>query len=212
MITVNPNPDCIAAEIIDRAKALSTTLLSDAMDSQNTMDYRLKPVIPGTKLVGTALTVNLRSGDNLALHKAISYSRGYVLIADHKGNTTNAPWGDLMTRAAIKAGALGLVVNGVIRDVNDLRKLGFPVFSLGIVPAATSKEASGEINVPITCAGVSVKPGDLVMGDDDGVVVVPREHLLEVIAKAENKLRQEEKRIQDIDNGIIEPDWLAKKT
>ena len=211
MIVINPCAALIPDSLIQRAKGLSTTVLADAMGGAGVMDYRIKPIAPGTKLVGTAITVNIRPGDNLALHKAISYSKGYVLIADHKMETTSAPWGDLMTRASLAVGAIGVVISGLVRDVNDLKKLDFPIFAMGTIPNATAKSGPGEINVPISCGGVAVNPGDLIFGDDDGVVVVKPEILETVLDTAEKKMKQEEKRIKEIEEGIIEPEWLRKE-
>ncbi|MDR3592435.1 MAG: RraA family protein [Negativicutes bacterium] len=211
MLEINPCAKMLPESAIQRVKRLSTTLLADAMAGAGAMDYRIKPITPGTRLIGTALTVNLRPGDNMALHKAIVFSKGYVLVADHKMETTSAPWGDLMTRAAMAAGAIGTVVGGVVRDINDLRQLSFPIFAMGTVPNATSKSGPGEINVPISCGGVAVQPGDLIVGDDDGVVVIKPEMLEQVLAAAENKAQQEQKRIKEIEAGIIEPEWLRQK-
>ena len=210
---IGEKPELAPEEWVERAKQLTTGLLSDAMGCFGAMDYRIKPIAAGMKLAGTAMTVNLRAADNLMLHKAIGQcGKGYVLVADAKGNTSNACWGDLMTRAAIRMQIEGAVVDGVVRDLADLRQLGYPVFALGVVPAGVNREGPGEINVPISCGGVAVNPGDLILGDEDGVVVVPRQKIEAVLQAAEAKAAGEESRIREIGEGKIEADWLIAKS
>ena len=212
-LMIGENPQLLPETWIQRAKQLTTGLLSDAMGCFGAMDYRIKPVATGMKLAGTAMTVNLRAADNLMLHKAVGLcGKGYVLVADAKGNTTNANWGDLMTRAAIKMQIEGTVVDGVVRDLADLRELGYPLFALGAVPAGVNREGPGEINVPVSCGGVAVNPGDLIFGDDDGVVVVPRDRIEAVLQAAEDKAAGEGQRIREINDGKIEPAWLIAKS
>ena len=210
---IGEKPELVPEQWVARAKQLTTGLLSDAMGCFGAMDYRIKPIAAGMKLAGTAMTVNLRAADNLMLHKAIGQcGKGYVLVADAKGNTSNACWGDLMTRAAIRMQIEGAVVDGVVRDLADLRQLGYPVFALGVVPAGVNREGPGEINVPISCGGVVVNPGDLILGDEDGVVVVPRQKIEAVLQAAEAKAAGEESRIREIGEGKIEADWLIAKS
>lgn len=209
---IRKNPELLPEDWVRRAKRLTTGLLSDAMGCFGAMHYQIKPVAIGMKMAGTAMTVNLRAADNLMLHKAVGLSgKGYVLVADAKGNTTNASWGDLMTRAAIKMQVEGTVVDGVVRDLADLRELGYPVFALGVIPTGVNREGPGEINVPVSCGGLAVTPGDLVVGDDDGVVVVPRDRIEAVLKAAEAKAAGEGQRIQEICEGKIEPAWLTAK-
>ena len=208
----HPNPPLLSSEVIERARKLSTTLLSDVMGCFGAMDYTIKGIVPGMKIFGTAITVSLRPGDNLILHQALySAQKGYVLVVDGKGHTRNAPFGEIMARAAMAIGIEGIVLDGVVRDRASLLQLGFPVFAKGFVPTGGDKDGPGEINVPISCGGVSVSPGDLVAADDDGVVIVPRHKIERVLELAEKKALQEEKRMLDIMNGKLEPSWLRKK-
>lgn len=210
---IDDNPELIPEQWVVRAKKLTTGLLSDAMGCFGAMDFRIKPVGAGMKLAGTAMTVNLRAADNLMLHKAVGLcGKGYVLVADAKSNISNACWGDLMTRAALRMRIEGTVVDGVVRDLADLRELGYPVFALGAIPAGVNREGPGEINVPISCGGVFVDPGDLIVGDEDGVVVVPRQKIEAVLQVAEAKASAEKRRIQEILEGKIEADWLIAKS
>lgn len=214
----------LSPNVIERTKSLNTTLISDAMGCNGSMHHTVKPVVPGMKVVGTALTVDLRAGDNLFLHQGIYCgSEGYVLVADGKGHTENAYLGELMARAAKAIGLEGIIIDGFVRDKEMLGEVGLPIFAKGFIPNGPFKDGPGAINTPISCAGVVVHPGDLIIGDEDGVVVVPKDKIEEVLQKAENKLEYEEKRIQTIASyeekrkqgnaeGIsIAPAWLEEK-
>lgn len=214
----------LSLEVIERAKRLNTTLISDAMGCTGSMHHTVKPVAPGMKVVGTTLTVDLRAGDNLFLHQGIYCGgEGYVLVADGKGHTENAYLGELMARAAKAIGLEGIIIDGFVRDKEMLGEVGLPIFAKGFIPNGPFKDGPGAINTPISCAGAVVHPGDLIIGDEDGVVVVPKDKIEEVLHKAENKLEYEEKRLQTIANyeekrkqgmtdGIsIAPSWLEEK-
>lgn len=214
----------LSREIIERAKKLNTTLISDALGCTGSMDYQVKPVAPGMKVVGTALTVDMRAGDNLFLHQGIYCGgQGYVLVADGKGHTENAYLGELMAGAAKAMGLEGIVIDGFVRDKEMLGEIGLPIFAKGFIPNGPFKNGPGAINTPISCAGVTVHPGDLIVGDEDGVIVVPKDKIEDALQKAENKLEYEEKRLQTIANyeekrkqgnvdGVsIAPPWLEEK-
>ncbi|GAA4860370.1 diguanylate cyclase [Paenibacillus vulneris] len=206
------NPPLLSEDIIKRAKLLNTTLLSDVMGCAGAMDYAIKPVASGMKVFGTAMTVSLRPGDNLFLHKAISIGqKGYVLVADGKGHVANAYLGELMAEAAKTLGLEGIVIDGAVRDREALCELNLPIFCKGFVPNGPHKDGPGTLNTPVSCGGVAVQPGDLIVGDDDGVVVVPRDMIESVLGLAEKKADYEEKRKQAIRSGNIEPAWLKAK-
>ncbi|AIF66949.1 S-adenosylmethionine: 2-demethylmenaquinone methyltransferase [Terribacillus saccharophilus] len=211
----------LANELIERAKKLNTTLLADVMGCTGSLDYRIKPVSTGMEFVGTALTVSLRPGDNLFLHQAIySAKKGHVLMVDGKGHTNNAYLGELMASSAQAIGIEGIVIDGLVRDKKALEKLKFPIYSKGFNPNGPFKDGPGEINEVISCGGIRVAPGDLVVGDDDGVVVVPANLIDEVLRKATEKLSYEEKRLETIaqyahqerpDPMSLAPKWLENK-
>ncbi|WP_079908860.1 RraA family protein [Paenibacillus sp. 32352] len=206
------NPPLLSEDIIKRAKLLNTTLLSDVMGCAGAMDYAIKPVASGMKVFGTAMTVSLRPGDNLFLHKAISIGqKGYVLVADGKGHVANAYLGELMAEAAKTLGLEGIVIDGAVRDREALCELNLPIFCKGFVPNGPHKDGPGTLNTPVSCGGVAVQPGDLIVGDDDGVVVVPRDMIESVLGLAEKKADYEEKRKQAIRSGNVEPAWLKAK-
>ncbi|RXT03927.1 RraA family protein [Ammoniphilus sp. CFH 90114] len=216
-------PALLSEVIIERATKLNTTLLSDALGCTGSMDYKIKPVASGMRIVGTVMTVSLRPGDNLFLHQAIySGKEGYVLVADGKGHTSNAYLGELMAGSAKAIGLEGIVIDGLVRDKVALSELNFPIFAKGFIPNGPLKDGPGELNGPISCGGVTVHPGDLIIGDEDGVVVVPKDKIEEVLDKAEKKLDYETKRMeaiadyelklkQGIESGSIEPPWLREK-
>ncbi len=211
-VYIGQEPQALPAEILERAKRLNTTLLCDAMGGTGAMDAAIKPAGPGMKAVGAAMTLNMRPADNLFLHKAISMGKaGFFLVADGKGCLSNAYMGELMAESAQKTGLEGIVIDGAVRDREALIELKMPIYAKGYTPNGPHKDGPGEINFPISCGGVAVNPGDLVLGDDDGVVVVPRHKILEVLADAEKKAAYEEKRKQEIRNGQIAPSWLEAR-
>lgn len=209
---IKENSDMIPTSMLERAKALSASLLSDAMNSQGAMNFGIKPVKPGMKVVGTAITVKVKPGDNLLLHKAIYLSgKGCVIVLDSNCYMECAVWGSMMTRAAAAMGVEGVVLDGAVRDMDELRELGLPIFAAGAVPNGPTTNGPGQINCMIDCGGVPVAPGDLVLGDEDGVTVVPRSVLEDVLEKAEEKVRKEAVRISEIMQGKLEPDWVKEK-
>ncbi|WP_330502127.1 RraA family protein [Peribacillus frigoritolerans] len=225
MSRLKSKPPLIPKSIIERAKKFNTSLIADALYDSNTgvMDHKIKPVSSGMKVIATAITVDMKAGDNLMLHQAIyAGSEGYVLIADGKGHKKNAYLGELMAGAALAVGLEGIIIDGFVRDKEALCELGFPIFAKGFTPNGPCKDRPGEINTKITCGGVTVHPGDLVMGDDDGVVVVSQVKIEDVFSKAEKKLAYEQKRLEEIaeygskrkkgvTTGNIEPSWLKNK-
>ena len=198
-------PKLLAKDIIERAANLSSTLLSDGMKElgmvkYGCMDAGIAPVAPSMRVVGTAFTVDTDKGDNYPIHMA-TYSApapGYVMIIAGKGYAGNAYIGGLIVGAAQAVGYIGMVVDGYVRDYNDLLELGLPVFARGLIPAGPIKKEPGGFNIPVHCGGLQVSPGDLVVGDADGVVVVPQSRIEEVFAKAEAKLAYEKNQVKKI--------------
>ena len=195
-------PELLPADVIQRAKRLNPALLCDGMKGMGVamdgcMEAAIMPVNPDPALymVGTALTVETDKGDNFPIHVATySAAPGYVMVIDGKGYTERPYFGDLIMGAAKAVGLEGMVIDGYCRDKAGCLELGFPVFSKGQLQRGVLKKDPGQINHPITCGGVAVKPGDLVVGGADGVTVVPREIVYEVLEKAEEKQAYEVKR------------------
>jgi regulator of RNase E activity RraA len=193
-----PSEDVVAAF---RGKASSN--VADAMGRFHFMDPGMKSRT-GLPLSGVAITVNARPGDNLMVHKALEVAQpGDVVVVSTTGNTTSAVFGELMGHTAKGAKLGGIVVDGAIRDVDGLKALEFPAFSRTVSPGASDKDGPGEINVPISCGNTVVMPGDIVVGDDDGLAVVPREDAAEVLEKVLALEEREKKRIAAIKNGEL---------
>ena len=143
-------------------------------------------------------------GDNGPAHVAIGTAkRGEILVIDARGHVETAVWGGIMTRAAIEHGIAGVVVDGAVRDAEEIRELGFATFSAGICPAGPSKGFGGIIDGVIACAGAPVKSGDIILGDDDGVAVVPLERQADILEKSLERIEQEIQITVDIKAGTL---------
>ncbi|CCQ94220.1 putative regulator of ribonuclease activity [[Clostridium] ultunense Esp] len=176
-------------------KSLSTTSISDALGGLTNMDPGIKPVADHLRVAGRAYTVRLKAGDNALVLKGIREANpGDVLVIDGKGYLYTAVCGDFVAGMAQMAGLAGMVIDGAIRDIAGIRKLNFPVFSRGTTVAAGEKGGKGETGGPISCGGVPVRSGDLIVGDADGVVVIPQEMEGEVLKKAKEKQAKDEER------------------
>jgi 4-hydroxy-4-methyl-2-oxoglutarate aldolase len=163
---------------------LPTAELADAAGIPIAMDARIRPVWHGARLAGPAFTVRTPPGEHLAVREAAERAPvGVVLVADGGGELGFALWGDKMSKLALERGLAGLVVDGAVRDVDGIEALGFPVFAAGVVPTPPGRDRPGELDVPVRCGGLEVRPGDCVYGDSDGVVVVPREHHDAIVAR-----------------------------
>lgn len=160
-------------------------------------------------VAGPAFPVEVRPGDNLMFHVALALAKpGDVIVVDGKGYESSALFGELMVSQAVAANLGGFVVDGAARDVATLRKGSLPIFAAGRNPAGPTKGLEGRIGTPISLGGVSVEPGDLVIGDCDGVVVVPRADVEKVLKAAEKKLEAEAQRLTEIRDGILVSPWL----
>jgi len=200
---VLPPPDRISDDLLRRFYGLASANVADAMGRFGFMDpgIQSRSFLP---LCGLAVTVNARPGDNLMVHKALQVAEvGDVVVVNTGGNTTSAVFGELMCQAAVGARLGGLVVDGAVRDVPGITQLGLPVFSRTVCAGSCDKDGPGEINVPIACGGVAVLPGDVVVGDSDGVVVVPRAHAAEVLELVFQLTDRERARKEEIRGGRL---------
>jgi RraA family protein len=155
------------------------------------------------RVVGPALTVKVPPSDNLMIHKALTLVKpGDVMVIDGGGDHAWALLGFLMVSTAIKLGLAGIVVDGCVRDAAEIRASGFPVFAAGINPNGPMKEGPGEINFPIQCGGQPVHPGDMIVADGDGVVVVPQAHAAGTVDKVKAVIAKEEARLVEIKEGV----------
>jgi regulator of RNase E activity RraA len=196
-------PPRLDSDLVERFRGLATPNVADAMGRFNFMEPAIRSRT-GLPLCGTAVTVLCRPGDNLMVHKALQVAEpGEVVVVNTCGNVTSAVFGELMchTAAAKKLG--GIIVDGAIRDVGGIAKLRFPAFSRSVSPGACDKDGPGEINVPIACGNTVVMPGDVVIGDDDGVAVVSRDVAADVLRLVDELMTRERARIAEIGRG----DW-----
>jgi 4-hydroxy-4-methyl-2-oxoglutarate aldolase len=162
----------------------STADLADAAGVRIAMHHRIRPVWRGASLAGPAYTVRTPPGVHPAVRDAAERApAGAVIVIDGGGQVECALWGDKMSKLALDRGLAGLVVDGAVREVDGIEALGFPVFAVSAVPTPPARDREGELDVPITCGGLTVRPGDYVYGDADGVVVVPAERHDEILAR-----------------------------
>jgi regulator of RNase E activity RraA len=200
---------CISAELVERYRGLPVANVSDAMYRMTAGGPRLTMMHRDGPLAGPALTVKTRPGDNLMLHKAIDMAEpGDVIVVDAGGDLTNSLMGELMLAYAIRKGVAGFVLYGAIRDADAFLKVNLPVFAAGVTHRGPYKDGPGEINVPIALDGMVINPGDLVIGDRDGVLVVPLEAAKDVLAKTMAKQDAEVRQMAAIENGTNDRLWV----
>ncbi|MBL0143240.1 MAG: RraA family protein [Betaproteobacteria bacterium] len=206
---VRRNFERVSPDTVAHAAAFQAAILADVAGRRGTMD-RVAPLVPGMRLAGPAFTIEVRPGDNLMIHAAMAMAKpGDVLVIDGKGDTSCALMGALMINACKVLGLGGVVIDGAIRDTDELRELGFPVFAVGANPNGPTKFIPGRINWPVSAGGICVNPGDLIIGDADGVVVVEREKAASLLPLAERKVADETKRLDDIKaRRALKPGWL----
>jgi 4-hydroxy-4-methyl-2-oxoglutarate aldolase len=181
----------ISPEWVKRYQELSSATVHEASGGRGALSSRIKPISPEMKVCGPAVTVKLKPGDNLMLHKAIYVAqKGDVIVADADGYSEAGAWGEIMAVAAHQRGLGGLVFNGGVRDAQAMSDMGFPVFSVALCIKGTGKVCLGSINHPLNLDNIRIEPGDLILGDRDGLVVVRREEAEAVLQKS---LAREEK-------------------
>lgn len=185
MYNVKLNKHFISKDKIAKVRELSTATVHEVLGKVGAMSHSILPLSENLKMCGEALTVKNHSGDNLMVIKAISMlEEDQVLVIDGGNILDSGPFGEILAVECMSNKAAGLVTNGSVRDSKQIRDMGFPVFSRGVSIRGTSKKASGLINHDISCADVVVRAGDIVLGDDDGVVVIPHEKVDFVIEES----------------------------
>jgi 4-hydroxy-4-methyl-2-oxoglutarate aldolase len=185
-------------------------LLHEALGKRGALNHDVRPAFPGAKVLGRALTVRSLPGDNLMLHHAISVARpGDVLVVATDGYLEAGIWGEIATVAAQVRGIRGLVTDGAVRDIEQIARMGFPIFSRGLSIKGTTKRQKGDLNRPISLAGAVVNPGDIVVGDADGIVVVPAAEIDSAVTRAEEIRRREEGVMARLKQGELTLDLLG---
>lgn len=199
------------AALVNGFKGLPVANIADEMNRFFCVAASIKP-FNEKPLLGTAFTVKARVGDNLMLHKALDLAQpGDVIIVDAQGDLTNSITGEIMMTQAAVNGLAGVVIDGAIRDAEAMKTLAMPVYAAGVQPKGPYKDGPGEINVPISCGGVIVYPGDIVVGDQDGIVIIRPADAPTVLEKAKAKLAKEQQIIQTIKDRIPrDKSWVDK--
>lgn len=195
---------------VQEAAKYPSSILADVAGRRGALSGRIAPLAPTMRMAGPAITVEVRPGDNLMIHAAMAIAQpGDVLVIDGKGDLSSALMGEIMSQQCVALGVVGVVIDGAVRDSEAIRELGFPMFAAGLNPNGPTKSVSGRLNHPISIAGVSVNPGDLIVGDADGVTVIERHKAAALMPLAADKVAAETKRIADIKSRkALRPVWL----
>lgn len=201
-----------SAEQITAYHHLPVANISDAMHRMNSGGANLRPYHAGGYMAGAALTVKCRPGDNLLVHYALNIAEpGDVIVVDAGGDVTNAIIGELMLAYAAKKQIAGVVINGAVRDSYSIRHHSLPVYALGLTHRGPYKDGPGEVNVPISINGMVIEPGDLIVGDEDGVLCVPFDDIDAIHTLASARHNGEIAKLQAIVEGRNKRDWVEKK-
>ena len=186
----------VAPDLVAQAARYQPAIFSDINGRRGALHGRIKALRPRMKVAGPAFTIEVRPGDNLMIHAAMALAKpGDVLVIDGKGDQTSALMGTIMMTACRQLGLAGVVMDGAVRDSLEIDEMDYPVFSVGTNPNGPTKNNGGRIGHPVSVGGVTVHPGDFVIGDGDGVVVIEREALPGLLPLAEHKVQAEAKRI-----------------
>ena len=199
-------------DLVKQASQYAASILADVAGRRGALDGRIAPLTRTTRLAGSAFTVEVRPGDNLMIHAAMQLAQpGDVLVIDGKGDTSCALMGTIMMNACVKLGITGVVIDAAVRDSEELVEMGFPVYSVGTNPNGPTKFVPGRINHPVSVGGVTVNPGDLVIGDGDGVTIIERDKAPFLLELAAKKVADEQARIAAIkQRKDLKPAWVAK--
>ncbi|MGA4992418.1 methyltransferase [Nonomuraea bangladeshensis] len=192
-MSIAPSWDRVSEEEVRRLGKVPAAIIGDALRRMTVMDGGVRLVTERATLLGNALTVDVRSGDNLAIHRALDEALpGDVLVVNGHGDMTRALIGDLIGEIMVNAGVTGAVVDGAVRDVRALSEMGVTVYARAVTPAGPFKDGPGAIGAPVAVGGVVVAAGDVLAGDADGVVVIPRHRVKEVVDAVDGIVEKEE--------------------
>jgi 4-hydroxy-4-methyl-2-oxoglutarate aldolase len=192
------------ADLVTRLGALGVATVHEAYGRSGLMKPYLRPVWQGGETAGTAVTVLAHPGDNWMIHVAVEQCHpGDILVVGCSADNTDGMFGDLLATSLMTRGVKGLVIDAGVRDAKSLREMGFPVWSKAISAKGTVKATPGSVNVPVVCAGINVVPGDAVIADDDGVVVVSRKDAAEVVSRGEKRHADEEAKRKQLAAGVL---------
>jgi 4-hydroxy-4-methyl-2-oxoglutarate aldolase len=191
-------------ELVKRLGALGVATAHEAYGRSGLMKPYLRPVWSGAEAAGTAVTVLAQPGDNWMIHVAVEQCQpGDILVVGCTTDNTDGMFGDLLATSLTARGVRGLVIDAGVRDAKSLREMGFPVWSKAISAKGTVKATLGAVNIPVVCAGINVVPGDAVVADDDGVVVIGRKDAADVVAKGEKRVADEDGKRRQLASGVL---------
>ncbi len=209
VLTIRRNFPRIPAATLERLRNASSGWIVDANGRRGALDWHIRPLTRATRFIGSALTVHSRARDNLAPYAALAHAQpGDVLVVATDSYDEASVVGDVLLGMARNAGIVALVTDGMVRDIEGLDAVGIPVFARGLTPNSPHKDGPGEIGLPITIGGAIVDAGDVVIGDQDGVVVVARSRLDEVVAELESVVSKEKMMDGWVRDGAKVPPWL----
>jgi 4-hydroxy-4-methyl-2-oxoglutarate aldolase len=201
------------SKIVEAFRKHSSATIHEASGRSGYISYRIKPIAKKMRVCGPALTVECPPGDNMMLHKALELAKqGDVIVATVAGAEDYGYWGDLMAVSAVSRKLGGLCIEGCVRDSEEIIELGFPIFSTGLCIRGTEKGTLGLVNYPIFFGGQRIEPGDLIVGDDDGLVVIVRKKCAEVLEKTEARVAAEVEKAKVLATGISSVEYNKLKS